>query len=90
MSMNQIPAGSITAGSTTSVTTSYDSSTGDGTVDVLGFENPLGDYMGLAARGGSASGSSRVYLGFTNNARLGTYGTVTNTQADNNISRVTY
>ena len=89
MKMNQIPSGSITPGSTLSVTTSYDSLEGDGTL--FGFEEgTLGSYMGLAAHGGSAQGSSHVYLGFTNSTRLGTYGSDTNTQSDNNVSQVTY
>jgi hypothetical protein len=90
MAMNQIASGSITPGATTYVTSSYDSMEGDGTTLEEFFENPLGDFMGLAAHGGSGTGSSRVYLGFTNSARLGTYGSATNTQADNNVSRVTY
>jgi hypothetical protein len=89
MQMNQIAPGTITIGATTNITTSYDSLEGDGTV-LSTFSNPIGDFTGLAAHGGSASGSSRLYMGFTNNTRLGTYGTATNTQADNNVSRVTY
>jgi len=89
MKMNQIASGSITIGSTIAVTTSYDSIQGDGTSEQL-ESNPLGPFMGLAAHGGSGSGSSRVYLGFTNNARQGTYDGINNTQADNNVSRVTY
>lgn len=89
MVLNQIASGTTTVGSPTNITTSYDSTTGDGTI-FASSGNPFGDYMGLAARGGTGSGSSRVYLGFTNNARQGTYGTVSNTQADNNISRATY
>jgi hypothetical protein len=94
MLMKQIASGSYGLGSTFTVTTSYDSIAGDGTA--LDPTSPLGDFMGLAAHGGTGIGSSRAYLGFTNNARQGTYncsGTcppVTNTQADNNISRVTY
>ena len=88
MVMNQIPGGTTTIGPPTNITTSYDSTTGDGTV--FGFFSSLGDYMSLAAHGGTGTGSSRVYLGFTNNARQGTYGGITNTQADNNVSRATY
>ena len=89
MKMNQIPSGSITPGSTFSVTSTYDSLEGDGTLfDYRG--GTLGSYMGLAAHGGSAQGSSHVYLGFTNSNRLGTYGADTNTQSDNNVSQVTY
>jgi hypothetical protein len=90
MLMNQIASGSITVGSTVSVTTSYDSITGDGTNTDSFDSNPLGDFTGLAAHGGSGAGSSRVYLGFTNNARMGSYNSISNTQADNNVSRVTY
>ncbi len=88
MVLNQIASGTTTVGSANNITTSYDSTTGDGTS--FPFENPLGDYMGLAAHGGSGAGSSRVYLGFTNNTRQGVYGSINNTQADNNVSRVTY
>lgn len=69
-------------------TGTYDSIEGDG--NFAGFGNPLGDYIGLAAHGGLAMGSSRAYAGFTSNVRLGSYSGVTNTQADNNISRATY
>ena len=89
MLARQILPGTTTVTGITTVTTSYDSTEGDGTSYYF-EENPIGDFMGLAAHGGSASGSSRLYLGFTNNARLGTYGTITNTQADNNVSRLTY
>ena len=89
MLMQQIPSGSLTLGSTIVATTSYDSIQGNGTSTL--FEgNPMGDVLGLAAHGGSGSGSSRVYMGFTNNARQGTYNGISNTQADNNLSRVTY
>jgi len=87
MAVNQIPGGSITPGSTAYATSTYDSLSGDGTSFLFG--NP-GDYMGLAAHGGSGTGSSRLYLGFTNNSRQGTYSGISNTQADNNVSRVTY
>ncbi|MGC2111321.1 MAG: hypothetical protein WA655_17535 [Candidatus Korobacteraceae bacterium] len=90
MEMNQIASGSITVGSTVDVTTSYDSIAGDGTNTDSFDSNPMGDFTGLAAHGGSGAGSSRVYLGFTNNARMGTYTGISNTQADNNVSRVTY
>ena len=84
----QILSGSTTPTGYFQGTTAYDSIQGDGTNP--GFGNPLGDYMGLASRGGTGTGSSRVYLGFTSNARQGTYGSISNTQADNNISRATY
>jgi len=89
IAINQVPAGSTTPGSTTVLNTSYDSMEGDGTSFGF-FSFNLGDFVGVAAHGGSASGSSRVYVGFTSNARQGTYGTVTNTQADNDILRATY
>lgn len=61
MAMNQIASGSITPGSTAYVISSYDSMEGDGTTLGEFFGNPLGDFMGLAAHGGSGTGSSRVY-----------------------------
>ena len=72
---------------------SYDSLQGDGTpyyfLELQDVEN-----ASVAAHGGSASGSSRLYVGFTSNARQGTYtgtgGNFTNTQADNDILRATY
>jgi hypothetical protein len=88
MLMKQIASGTVGLGNTFTVTTSYDSIAGDGTSP--DFSSPLGDYMGLAAHGGTGMGSSRVYLGFTNNARQGTYNGISNTQADNNVSQVTY
>jgi hypothetical protein len=87
MALNQFAPGSTTPESTIFLTGSYDSVQGDGTAYGAGF---LGDYVGLAAHGGSASGSSRVYVGFTNNARIGIYSGIGNTQADNNVSRGTY
>jgi len=89
IAVNQVPAGSTSPGSTTVLNTSYDSMEGDGT-SVGFFAFNLGDFIGVAARGGSASGSSRVYVGFTSNARQGTYGSIMNTQADNDILRATY
>lgn len=86
--MNQILSGSTTLTSSVAVTSSYDSIEGDGYF--TGFGNPLGDYIGLAAHGGSASGASRIYFGFTNNSRQGTYSGTNNNQADNNVSRATY
>lgn len=88
MAVNQFAPGSTTPGSTVVLNTTYDSLQGDGTD--YGFEFGLGDFAGVAAHGGSASGSSRVYVGFTSNARPGTYGSITNTQADNDILRATY
>ncbi len=88
MAINQFAPGSFSPESTTYLTTSYDSVQGDGSL--YSFEYQLGDFVGLSAHGGSAAGSSRLYVGFTNNARQGTYGGISNTQADNNISRATY
>ncbi len=92
MNLSQVPSGSITPGSPVNMTTTYDSLQGDGSGDAdlyYGTESLL-DYVGVAAHGGTGSGSSRVYLGFTNDFRNGTYGGVYNTQADNNVSRATY
>lgn len=88
MAVNQFPAGSTTPGSTVILNTTYDSLEGDGTAYT--YELGLGDFVGIAAHGGTSSGSSRVYVGFTSDARPGTYGTITNTQADNDILRATY
>jgi len=91
MQMNQVPSGSTTPGSAISMTTTYDSIQGDGTGDLQYFSGMgIGGNVGLAAHGGSAAGSSRVYLGFINNNRYGTYNSILNTQADNNVSRATY
>jgi hypothetical protein len=88
MALNQFAPGSVTPESTIFVTSAYDSVQGDGTA--RDFGGVFGDYVGLAAHGGSASGSSRAYIGFTNNTRIGIYDGIGNTQADNNVSRVTY
>jgi len=92
MAINQVPAGSTTPGSTVILNTTYDSLQGDGTG--FGFELQEIQNASVAAHGGSASGSSRLYVGFTSNARQGTYtgtgGNFTNTQADNAILRATY
>ena len=88
MGLNQIASGTTTVGSTVHLTTSYDSLQGDGTT--YPYDYSPGDYIGLAAHGGSGAGSSRIYVGFVNNARNGTYSGVSNTQADNNVSRATY
>lgn len=92
MAINQVPAGSTTPGSTVVLNTTYDSLQGDGTGELFGLEKVLN--ASVAAHGGSGSGSSRVYVGFTSNARQGTYtgtgGSFTNTQADNAILRATY
>ena len=90
MALNQFAPGSVTPESTIFVTGNYDSVQGDGTGFPVDYSYSVGDYVGLAAHGGSASGSSRAYVGFTNNARIGIYGGIGNTQADNNVSRVTY
>jgi hypothetical protein len=93
MTINQFPPGSLNPETTTYITSSFDSLQGNGSYPgYTEFGNVgIGDYVGTAAHGGSASGSSRLYVGFTNNARMGTYGSgITNTQADNNVSRVTY
>ncbi len=87
MAMNQISPGSTTVNSTVYVNTSPDSPQGNG--DAYD-DYTAGDYVGLAAHGGTSSGSSRLYIGFTSNARPGTYSGITNTQADNDILRVTY
>ena len=92
MYLNQVPSGSITPGSPVSMTTTYYSLQADGSGDAdlyYGTESLL-DFVGVAAHGGTGSGSSRVYLGFTNDFRNGTYSGVYNTQADNNVSRATY
>lgn len=89
--MNQILPGTTTLTSpSTAITTSYDSIEGDGYFTAFSSANPLGDYIGLAAHGGTGIGSSRVYVGFTNNSRQGTYSGISNTQADNNVARATY
>jgi len=93
MAINQVPAASTTPGSTVVLNSTYDSLQGDGTgyyfLDLQAVEN-----ASVAAHGGTSSGSSRVYVGFTSNARQGMYtgtgGTFTNTQADNAILRATY
>lgn len=91
MAVNQVPVGSTTPGSTVVLNTSYDSLQGDGTE--FGFGQELQN-ASVAAHGGTSSGSSRVYVGFTSNARQGTYtgtgGNFSNTQADNAILRATY
>jgi len=92
MAINQFPPGSTSPGATTFITSNYDSLQGNGSYSgytEFGFVG-IGDYVGTSAHGGSASGSSRLYVGFTNNARQGTYSGISNTQADNNVSRVTY
>jgi hypothetical protein len=87
MAVNQIPPGSVAPGSTVYLTSNYDSVEGDGTSPGFG---EVEDFVGIAAHGGSGSGSSRLYLGFTSNARQGSYGGINNSQADNNITRATY
>ena len=87
MSINQIPSGSTSPGGTVVLNTTYDSVAGNG----LGFYGgQTGGAVGVAAHGGSASGSSRLYVGFTSNARQGTYSGISNTQADNDVLRATY
>ncbi len=90
MAINQFAPGSVTPESTIFLTGNYDSVQGDGTGYPGYYDYKVGDYVGLAAHGGSASGSSRLYMGFTNNARWGIYSGIGNSQADNNISRATY
>jgi hypothetical protein len=88
MVVKQIPSGSTTPGSSIFVTSLYDSTTGDG---ASSSDNPAyGEFMGLAAHGGSASGSSNAYIGFVNNNRDGVYGGIQNTQADNRVSDQRY
>ena len=91
VTVNQILPGSTSFGSTIELNSSYDSMEGDGTTYF--FDLNFGDFIGVASHGGSGSGSSRVYVGFTSNARQGMYGTggaILNTQADNAILRATY
>lgn len=87
MSINQIASGSTSPEGTVVLNTTYDSVEGNG-LEFFGYQ--IGDYVGIAAHGGSASGSSRVYVGFTSNARQGTYSGISNTQADNAVLRATY
>ena len=88
MVVKQIPSGSTTPGSSIFVTSLYDSTTGDG---ASSSDNPAyGEFMGLAAHGGSASGSSNAYIGFVNNNRDGVYSGIQNTQADNRVSDQRY
>jgi hypothetical protein len=90
MALNQFAPGTVTPESTIFLTGDYDSVQGDGTDGHSYYDYTVGDYVGLAAHGGSASGSSRLYMGFTNNTRWGIYSGIGNSQADNNVSRVTY
>ncbi len=90
MALNQFAPGTVTPESTIFMTGDYDSVQGDGTGYPGYYDYSVGDYVGLAAHGGSASGSSRLYMGFTNNTRWGIYSGIGNSQADNNVSRVTY
>ncbi len=90
MALNQFAPGSVTPESTIFLTGDYDSVQGDGTDGHPYYDYTVGDYVGLASHGGSASGSSRLYMGFTNNTRWGIYSGIGNSQADNNVSRATY
>lgn len=93
MEMNQIVAGGVVVGAPVKVTTTPDSTAGDGNSGAFSNSGFMGDNIGLAARGGVAAGSSRAYVGFTSNSRLGTYNAaplIQNTEANNHVSRVTY
>ena len=87
--MQQIPSGSTVPGAATNVTT---------TATMTGFNGLSGGYyypsftdpLGLAAKGGSASGSTRLYIGHVNSSRLGTYTGISNPEANNHISQVVY
>ena len=87
MGEQQIPSGTTLIGGELHMTSAPDALEGNGAES---FPFGPGDYFGIAAHGGSAPGSSRLYFGFTNNARIGRYDTIANTQADNNVSRATY
>jgi hypothetical protein len=93
MELNQIVAGGVVVLPPVKVTTTPDSTAGDGNSGAFSSSGFLGDNIGLAARGGAAAGSSRAYVGFTSNSRLGTYAAaplIQNTEANNHVSRVTY
>jgi hypothetical protein len=85
----QIPAGAATpdAGGTPQAVTS---GTNEPDADPFLGGMFVGDYIGIAARGSTASGQSVVYVGYTWNSRNGSYNGATNGQQDNRISRLTY
>jgi hypothetical protein len=93
--MRQIPSGSTVPGAITNVTTSPTMTSMNGLSS--GYYYSFTDPMGLAAHGGSASGSTRLYVGHVNSSRLGTYDAggsypagIQNPEANNHVSQIIY
>jgi hypothetical protein len=93
--MQQILPGSTTPGTAVNVTTSA-TMTSSNLLEGSYFSY-TSDPLGLAAHGGSAAGSTRLYVGHVNSSRLGTYAVsastpsgIQNPEANNHISLVTY
>jgi hypothetical protein len=82
----QVPAGTATPNAPQTVT----SGTNEPDADPFLGGAFIGDYIGIAARGSTTTGQSVVYLGYTWNARNGSYGGVSTGQQDNRVSRLTY
>ncbi len=86
--LKQIPSGSTIPGAAILVTSVPDSPVGDGNIPF--FAPAYGDYIGVAARGVGGLLGSRAYIGYTNDSRIAIYGTSSNTDSNNHVSKVTY
>lgn len=90
VALRQINPGAVVpnpVGSAITLTTTLDDPASDPVLGGLFF----GDYIGVAARGtSSTAATSTAYVGFTWNAREGTYNGQAVPQQDDNIGRVDY